>query len=253
MRRGFTLLEVLVASSLLFALMTMVGLFLIEVTSIYYGGTARSAYAQQVTKLAEMIGSDVASTHQYFLFPSYTEEDRDELSDAVANDQGGTFLVLIHAEPRYTTAPDHYAITRIVAYAVDRDHPILGDNNEVKAYRVLRYEVEPASDEDWLRDPADLAMFTPIDGNDPLNQPARFTSIMDYVPEVLQDADPRTVATIDANSAFSIENAFILRPNRLITITFGIINSSGMGDQAEELRGHDIVSNTFNYSFQAQG
>ncbi|MDP0501904.1 MAG: prepilin-type N-terminal cleavage/methylation domain-containing protein [Verrucomicrobiota bacterium JB022] len=256
-RKGFTLLEILVAGGLFALLSVMVGTFLVEVTSIYYASTARSNFSQSAQELAEGLGRDISSTHALYLFPSMLTADRDEDNDKLSLDKGGSFLVLMHVEPRYTTTPAHLAITRLVAYGVDRENPLKNDAGEVVAYNVLRYEVEapPApepgatSKEVWLRNPA-VKNFSPASE---IEQPARFTQTIDYVAEVLKDPNPRVVVTIDANSDFSIDHAFILRANGVVTMAFGVIHSSGLQQTASKFGGHDIVSNTFNYSFQRQG
>lgn len=262
--RGFTLLEVIVAMGVLTIVLGMIAMFMQSVTSIYYGAVAKVDYASNSRNLSEQIGRDIISSYVAAVYTSTEENDRNDRSDYLAEDTGGTLLVLAHAFLNIDdgTSPAYEQITRLIAYAIDTNHPVVNASNEIVGYPLFRYELTPPENEEWVLSPSDYwnGLYSP---SSVINHPGNIKVFEDYIAAVL-DTKPEYMLTVsdDAahafNPSFDIKRAFVRRRTTII-LSLGVVSSNDAitdpdGDGIYEAKSASIVTaNTLNLSFTLQG
>ncbi|KAF0096411.1 MAG: hypothetical protein E1N59_378 [Puniceicoccaceae bacterium 5H] len=264
--RGFTLLEVMVAATILFVLVGCIAVFMLEVTKTYYGAVAKTDYAARVRELSQDIGRDIISANVFVVYPSQADEDHDSEADECSNDVGGRLLVLVHATLNMDdTLPAYDRIDRIIAYAVDTTSPVVDGEGKTIGYPLFRYELEPPATEDWITDVAGYYdnVYTPAGA---VNMPTGITEFLDYVDKVL-DTTPEYILTVagenseadEDGSTFDVSESFLIRRGKTVTLTLGVVASNDNivdsdGDGKYEAKATSIVTaNTLNLSFTPRG
>jgi prepilin-type N-terminal cleavage/methylation domain-containing protein len=118
-RRGFTLVEILVATTLTGLVAAGIVTFLRESLLIYYSVRAEHMINRDVRAITGRLGSDAVMANYFCLYPKFST--RTAIVDGVVVDgslvdgQVGDFLVLVYVDPAQATSGTSM-ITKLVGY-----------------------------------------------------------------------------------------------------------------------------------------
>jgi len=112
---GFTLVELLIAVSLLsFATLGVIA-FLRQGLKMYYMDRARTTINRDIRSFTTQIDTDAVTANYFCIYPNFTTRSSGGTDAALVDGQAGDFLVLVYTDPSQTSQGISM-ITRIVGY-----------------------------------------------------------------------------------------------------------------------------------------
>jgi len=118
MRKAFTLVEVLVATTIGFTVMTVALLMLYAVTRTYRSTDIKNTVSEDFRELTRLMVEQGDLSNGYFIYKTFdTVADRDSASDVIGSGDSGDFVVFIYySMADIKTSPNYQRVSRIVGF-----------------------------------------------------------------------------------------------------------------------------------------
>lgn len=137
-RRGFTLVEILVATALTGLVAAGVVTFLRESLLIYYSVRAEHMINRDVRAITGRLGSDAVMANYFCLYPNFSTRtalvDGAVVDGSLVDGQVGDFLVLVYVDPAQATSGTSM-ITKLVGYYREVTNSTL-NNGPVRRFEI---------------------------------------------------------------------------------------------------------------------
>ncbi|HNX04337.1 MAG TPA: prepilin-type N-terminal cleavage/methylation domain-containing protein, partial [Opitutales bacterium] len=116
-RRGYTIVELMVALTIFGLVMTGLVAFNFGTTRVLFDSVTRLDIDRDMRILSQRMLADVNTSDVFFLYRSFQSSDRINTAGTqrLGSDSSGDFILLVYSEPQPLTTSDVY-ITKLVGY-----------------------------------------------------------------------------------------------------------------------------------------
>ena len=131
-KRGFTLTEIMVVTTLLLLVSTSLATFMVEMTKGTFWVTKKALISKDVRTFTLRISKETLGANTGYVYPDYQITNRNERKDRRASGETGDCLVLVHMDP-YPNVDDPKHYKKVVIYYRQAD-----SNGRGPVYRTER-------------------------------------------------------------------------------------------------------------------